>query len=110
VNNLKYKFELKPIFVIANVRKNSPADIAGFQKEDVIIKINKKERFHVYLRTNQRFIEIGRRQIHYFCGRSKRDFVDLCYCSQKYVIKKRPQFVSVFLIIASDQFFSCPVN
>ena len=44
-NNLKYKFELKPIYVIANVRKNSPAAIAGFQKEDVIVKINKKDAF-----------------------------------------------------------------
>jgi len=41
-NQLKYKFELKPIYIIANVRKNSPADLAGLQKDDVIIKINKK--------------------------------------------------------------------
>lgn len=40
-NNLKYKFELKPIYIIANVRKDSPADLAGLKKEDLIIKINR---------------------------------------------------------------------
>ena len=38
----KYKFSLKPIYVIANVRKNSPAAISGLQKEDVIVSINGK--------------------------------------------------------------------
>lgn len=45
VNNLKYKFELKPIYVITNVRKNSPADEAGFQKDDIIQKINKRNAY-----------------------------------------------------------------
>lgn len=44
-NNLKYKFELKPIYVITNVRKNSPAAVAGFQKEDVIQRINKRDAY-----------------------------------------------------------------
>ncbi len=39
-NNLKYKFDLKPIYVITNVRKDSPADLAGLQKNDLIQKIN----------------------------------------------------------------------
>lgn len=39
--NLKYKFELKPIFVIASVRKNSPAELAGLQQNDIILKVNK---------------------------------------------------------------------
>jgi hypothetical protein len=38
--NLKYKFELKPIFVISNVRKESPADLVGLKKQDIIITIN----------------------------------------------------------------------
>lgn len=38
--DFKYKFKLKPIFEIANVRKNSPAAIAGLQKGDLIISIN----------------------------------------------------------------------
>ena len=41
-NNFKYKFELKPIYIIANVRKNSPAALSGLQKGDVIVKINDK--------------------------------------------------------------------
>lgn len=39
-NNFKYKFALKPIYIIANVRKNSPAAISGLRKEDVIVTIN----------------------------------------------------------------------
>jgi hypothetical protein len=40
-NNLKYKFNLKPIYFISNVRKDSPAALAGLQKNDMIVKINK---------------------------------------------------------------------
>jgi hypothetical protein len=39
-NYFKYKFELKPIYIIVNVRKNSPAAISGLQKEDILVKIN----------------------------------------------------------------------
>lgn len=39
--DFKYKFLLKPIYEIANVRKNSPAAKAGLQKGDIIILINK---------------------------------------------------------------------
>jgi hypothetical protein len=35
-----YKFELKPIFSIANVRKDSPADLCGLQKGDILLRIN----------------------------------------------------------------------
>lgn len=41
-NNFKYKFALKPIYIIANVRKNSPAAISGLRKEDIIVSINGK--------------------------------------------------------------------
>ncbi|WP_310557706.1 PDZ domain-containing protein [Flavobacterium sp.] len=41
-NNFKYKFVLKPIYIIANVRKNSPASVSGLQKGDVIVSINQK--------------------------------------------------------------------
>lgn len=37
---LQVKFKLKPIFNIANVRENSPAQIAGLKKNDRIIKLN----------------------------------------------------------------------
>lgn len=40
-SDFKYKFNLKPIYEIANVRKNSPAANSGLQKGDVIVSINK---------------------------------------------------------------------
>lgn len=42
-DNLKIKFELKPIFRIFNVREGSPAQQAGLQKDDRIVKINGKD-------------------------------------------------------------------
>jgi hypothetical protein len=42
LSNFKYKFVLKPIYIVANVRKNSPAAISGLQKGDVIVSINQK--------------------------------------------------------------------
>ncbi|TRX16567.1 PDZ domain-containing protein [Flavobacterium franklandianum] len=41
-SNFKYKFVLKPIYTIVNVRKNSPAAISGLQKGDIIVSINQK--------------------------------------------------------------------
>jgi hypothetical protein len=40
-DSFRYKFNLKPIFEISNVRKNSPADLCGLEVGDVIISINK---------------------------------------------------------------------
>ena len=40
-SEFKYKFDLKPVFEIANIRKESPAEISGLQKGDIIISINK---------------------------------------------------------------------
>ena len=42
-DNIKYDLVLKPIFKIASVRKNSPAELCGLKKDDIIIKINKQE-------------------------------------------------------------------
>lgn len=39
-NEFKYKFQLKPIYEIANVRKNSPAANSGLKKGDIILFIN----------------------------------------------------------------------
>jgi hypothetical protein len=39
-NYFKYKFELKPIYSVANVRKDSPAAVSGLQKGDVVVSIN----------------------------------------------------------------------
>lgn len=41
-SDIKYNFVLKPIFKIVNVRKDSPAAIAGLQKDDLIVSINNK--------------------------------------------------------------------
>lgn len=49
VNNLQYKFELKPIYIIDNIRKDSPADLAGFQKEDMVVKIDNKNAYNYSL-------------------------------------------------------------
>lgn len=38
--NFKYKFQLKPVYEIVNVRKNSAAEKCGLQKGDVIVTIN----------------------------------------------------------------------
>lgn len=39
--DFRYKFLLKPIFEIVNIRKNSAAEKCGLQKGDVIVTINK---------------------------------------------------------------------
>jgi PDZ domain len=39
-SNFRYKFELKPIFSISNIRSKSPAEIVGLKTEDIIISIN----------------------------------------------------------------------
>ncbi|WP_347753139.1 MULTISPECIES: aspartyl protease family protein [unclassified Flavobacterium] len=39
-NDFKYKFQLKPIYQIAHVRKNSAAAKSGLQSGDVIVRIN----------------------------------------------------------------------
>lgn len=39
-SEFKYKFNLKPIYSIVNVRKKSPAFASGLQKGDLIISIN----------------------------------------------------------------------
>ena len=39
--NFKYKFSLKPVYEIVNIRKNSAAEKCGLQKGDIIVSINK---------------------------------------------------------------------
>lgn len=39
--DFKYKFQLKPIYEIVNVRKKSAADKCGLEKGDIIVSINK---------------------------------------------------------------------
>ena len=40
-NDFTFKFQLKPIYEISNIRKNSPAEKCGLQVEDIIISVNK---------------------------------------------------------------------
>lgn len=40
-DNFKYKFSLKPVYEIVNIRKNSAAEKCGLQKGDIIVSVNK---------------------------------------------------------------------
>ena len=40
-NNFRYKVVLKPVYIIANVRKNSSAAVSGLQKGDVLVSVNR---------------------------------------------------------------------
>jgi hypothetical protein len=44
-SDFKYKFQLKPIFQIANIRKNSPAENSGLQIGDIIKTVNGKQAY-----------------------------------------------------------------
>lgn len=41
-SSYKYKFELKPVFVVAAIRKDSPAEKAGIKVGDKLVKINNR--------------------------------------------------------------------
>ncbi len=49
LNDVKYSFSLKPLFRIANLRKNSPAEISGLKKGDLILEINNNKVFNYTL-------------------------------------------------------------
>ena len=49
INDVKYSFSLKPLFKIANLRKNSPAENCGLKKDDLIIEINSNKVFNYTL-------------------------------------------------------------
>ena len=40
-DNFRYKFSLKPVYEIVNIRKNSAAEKCGLQKGDIIVSVNK---------------------------------------------------------------------
>lgn len=40
--NFRYKFSLKPVYIIGNVRKGSPGDLAGVRRGDELLRINGK--------------------------------------------------------------------
>lgn len=45
----KYQFVLKPVYIVSNVRENSPASLAGLLKEDVITKIDNNNAYRYSL-------------------------------------------------------------
>jgi len=48
-SDFKYKFSLKPIYIISNVRQHSAAEQCGLQKGDAIKKINGSPAYHYSL-------------------------------------------------------------
>ena len=40
-DNFRYKFSLKPVYEIVNIRKNSAAEKCGLQRGDIIVSVNK---------------------------------------------------------------------
>jgi len=42
VYNLKFKMVEKPIYSISNVRQDSPAALAGLEKNDILVTINNR--------------------------------------------------------------------
>lgn len=56
-SDFRYKFQLKPIYEIGNVRKNSPAANCGLQKGDVIVTINKIQAYKYSLQEINSFLK-----------------------------------------------------
>jgi hypothetical protein len=46
---LRFQFVMKPKYIIANVRKNSTADLAGLHKDDILVSINNKKAYQLTL-------------------------------------------------------------
>jgi hypothetical protein len=43
IDNFKYKFKLKPVYEIANIRERSTASQSGLQVGDIIVSVNNKD-------------------------------------------------------------------
>jgi hypothetical protein len=50
-NSFKYKFSLKPVYSISNIRKDSPAELCGLQKGDVVVSINSTQAYRLTLQS-----------------------------------------------------------
>ena len=60
--DMKYKFELKPVYEIVSVRKDSPADKIGLKKGDILVAINGVDSYRYSLQDINEILksEIGR--------------------------------------------------
>lgn len=58
-SNLQYRFELKPVYIVTNVRKNSPADLSGIQKDDIIVKVNNRPGYNYSLQKLNELLKSG---------------------------------------------------
>jgi hypothetical protein len=58
VADLKYNFKLSPIYEILNIRKNSAAEKAGLQKDDVLISINGKSVYRLTLEQINQLLKV----------------------------------------------------
>ena len=54
-----YRFILKPIFVVSNIRKNSPAANAGILPDDKIISINNKKAYNYTIQKINELFQSG---------------------------------------------------
>lgn len=59
VSNLQYRFELKPVYIVTNIRKNSPADLSGIQKDDIIVKVNNRPGYNYSLQKLNELLKSG---------------------------------------------------
>lgn len=55
-NDFKYKLQLKPVYVISSVRKNSLAEKAGLKKEDILVSINQTPAYQHSLNSLNRLL------------------------------------------------------
>lgn len=56
-SEFQYKFSLKPNFVIVGMRKDSPAQLSGLMKNDVLISINNKKTSNLSLQEIQHILK-----------------------------------------------------
>ncbi len=57
LSSVKYQFALKPVYEIANVRKNSPGEKAGLLKGDIVLKINTVKVFKLTLQEINKLLQ-----------------------------------------------------
>jgi len=82
--DIKYKFELKPVYEISSIRKNSPAETAGLKKGDIVLSINRTESYRFTLQEINELLKSREGKI-----------IDIEVERNKLVIKVRLQLQSI---------------